>query len=206
MRKVVGYVDGFNLYHGMDEWGEPALHWLNVVGFLDRFLHEGQELVRVHYFSAPHKQPEMRARQDAFWNANGTDTRFTLHLGYFRDRSRTCVQCAFRMRDWEEKKSDVHLAVRMLQDVHSGLAQESLLVSADSDFVPVVQAIRKAAPLHRIHGLLPPNRHSADLCAALHTHRKLGRYRSRFRQSQLPESLILHNGHRIHRPDHWAKK
>jgi hypothetical protein len=41
MRKVVAYVDGFNLYHGMDEWGEPGLHWLNVVGFMNCSLRIG---------------------------------------------------------------------------------------------------------------------------------------------------------------------
>ncbi|MFO1241201.1 MAG: hypothetical protein U1E64_12690 [Sphingomonadaceae bacterium] len=37
MRRVIVYIDGFNLYHAIDDLGQPHLKWLTYVRFQKAF-------------------------------------------------------------------------------------------------------------------------------------------------------------------------
>ena len=52
-KRVVGFVDGFNMYHAIDELGLPHLKWLNLWELCKIFVPESHfELRDVLYFSA----------------------------------------------------------------------------------------------------------------------------------------------------------
>ena len=55
MAKVGFYVDGFNLYHAIDDLGQPHLKWLDLRALGQLLLDEskyGKELARVVYRTA----------------------------------------------------------------------------------------------------------------------------------------------------------
>ena len=66
MDRVVAYVDGFNLYHGLKaEYGRQYL-WLDLQALVRGLLRPGQELLEVQYFTARVRgNPDAELRQDA---------------------------------------------------------------------------------------------------------------------------------------------
>jgi hypothetical protein len=52
MARVSCYVDGFNLYHAIDELGRHELKWLNLRRVAQSVCGHGDELAGVSYFTA----------------------------------------------------------------------------------------------------------------------------------------------------------
>lgn len=52
VQRAVGYIDGFNLYHAIDDLGRPHLKWVDLRALVASFLRAGQELTAVNYYSA----------------------------------------------------------------------------------------------------------------------------------------------------------
>ena len=53
MKRVIAYIDGYNLYYGLLK-GTPY-KWLDLVSFVKWFLRPDQEIVGIKYFTAPIK-------------------------------------------------------------------------------------------------------------------------------------------------------
>lgn len=51
-RRVAVYVDGFNLYHAIDELNVPKLKWLNLDALARSLLRPQETLVKCHYFTS----------------------------------------------------------------------------------------------------------------------------------------------------------
>jgi hypothetical protein len=77
--RVVAYVDGFNLYHGIHQHSGRRDLWLDIAGMLRRHFVDpsrGQELTAVHYFTAAVNGPGRlsgRRASMAWGNANDVE-------------------------------------------------------------------------------------------------------------------------------------
>lgn len=167
MAKVAVYVDGFNLYHAIDTLANPRLKWLDLMTLANSFVREADSLVVVRYFSALQlwdKQKSQRHKRylDALYAVGVLPT-----LSVFRTSNKFCHGqsrwCDFR----EEKQTDVALAVTALTDAMDHVADRVVFITADSDHVPLIQAIRSRFPGMHLILAAPPGR--------LGTARELGR-------------------------------
>ena len=89
------YVDGYNFYYGLKHGGRrwKRLYWLDVVKFFERMMLPDQELVEVNYFSArPVDDPQAYYNQDKFFQANGINSKFKLHLGIYKKKKIKCLR------------------------------------------------------------------------------------------------------------------
>ena len=50
--RTIVYIDGFNLYHALDDLREPALKWVNLWSLSEKLLRPDDSLVAVKYFTA----------------------------------------------------------------------------------------------------------------------------------------------------------
>jgi hypothetical protein len=77
----------------------------------------------------------------------------------------------------------------------------AIIVSGDSDLVPVVQAIKDTFPNKKIGVLIPPGGKANFLKKSAHFYHKIElKYLS---VSLLPDSLTLADGSQIHCPVSW---
>lgn len=115
-----------------------------------------------------------------------------------------CFDCNNTHITYEEKESDVRIATRMITDVVTEKCDISILVSADSDLIPPIEAIRELKPSHKIFVYFPPKRSSFDLANKSDGYIKLERHEQKFMLSQLPNE-IYHpkSGYAIKRPLKW---
>lgn len=199
--RVRVYVDGFNLYYGLHEQAGRKLLWLDLHDLSQSMLKPNQVLAGVHYFTARRRNNiQSQANQAVYLNAlraRGVD----VIEGRFQEKSVTCRRCGHQIRSYEEKESDVSFCVRLLEDAVGRRFDVALLVTADSDMVPAVQAVKRQAPSARLIGLFPPKRESAELRKHLHATMKLGL--SKIRGAQLPDPLV-DGTQTFHRPTYWV--
>jgi len=91
-RRVAVYVDGFNLYHAIDELNVPKLKWLNLDALARSLLRPQETLVKCHYFTSivdwnPKKEANHRA-YIAAQRAQGV----TITYGTFKTSKKHCAQ------------------------------------------------------------------------------------------------------------------
>lgn len=134
MNQVRVYVDGFNLYHGLRRDGRRYL-WLDLDALAVSLLKPGQHLDSVQYFSAPvRNDPAGHQRQTDCWGALlAHSPRVTLVEGRFQQKTRSCNQCGTQWTTYEEKETDVSIAVTLVEDGVLDGFDTALVISADSD-------------------------------------------------------------------------
>jgi uncharacterized LabA/DUF88 family protein len=201
MERVIFYIDGFNFYYGLKAKGWKKYYWLDFVKFFEQFTRESETLVNVLYFTATPIDPGKKDRQDLLFSANKLNPKFKLIFGKYL-RKEINIQ-GHRCITFEEKQTDVNIAVNMIKNVLYKNCDKSILVSADSDLLPALDLMREIDPSHKINCLFPPLRHSIDLENHSDYSLKLIRYEHRFKKSLLPGKVTLPSNYVILKPDRW---
>lgn len=182
--------------------------WLDYRGLFESMLRPAQELVVVRYFTAFSKDPSSRRRQQVYMNALELRGGLDAHYGKLSRRPHTCKKCGKRSHRWQEKETDVSIALEMYRDVVVRRSVDTVwLMSRDADLVPVVQAVLNDAEC-KVVIVRPPNG-SGDstggdaLVDAARGH-QFHLDRRMWSRSQLPEVMQRAPGDpRIHRPKEW---
>jgi len=162
MRSIV-YIDGLNFYYGAVR-GTPH-KWLN----FDRYftmLRPADDLLAIKYFTAVVTGPT-QPNQREFLRALATTPRVEVTLGRFKQKRIKCeaLPCAATppakyFDKPEEKRTDVNIAVTMVDDAYQDRCDQFILVSGDSDLVPAVNLIRHRFPAKRVVVYIPAQQNS----------------------------------------------
>lgn len=204
MARVVVYIDGFNLYYGLRDKYDRKYLWLDLQSLSTSLLRPGQTLEIVRYFTA-------RVRGDAEGEQRQSDYLDALQVrsplvrvkdGRFQGKDRRCRDCGNRWMVYEEKETDVNIAVALLADAVRDTFDTALLISADSDLCPAVRETKTLFPEKRIIAAFPPKRHSAELKRVVDGHLSIGD--DKIRRAQLPQEVVTRAGVVLQRPKHWA--
>ena len=205
MSRVIAYIDGFNLYFGLRNAGWKRYYWLNLMALVQSLLKEGQTVSAVHYFTArirPIRGNEADLqRQSLYLDALATIPKLTIHQGHYLPKKHKCRVCQAEWVGYEEKMTDVNIAVQMVSDAFDDLFDCALLLSADSDLTTPVQKVRERFPQKRVIVAQPPGRNSHQLTAAASAHFTIGE--AKLRHSQLADSIVTANGYVLTRPERW---
>ena len=196
------YIDGFNFYHGLKAKGRKKYYWLAVVTLFEKFLQEGDELGRLYYFSAEPKHNRPKQRQSQFFSANRSNKKFKLVLGKFIEKEIELSDGTIHTT-FEEKETDVNIAVQMIEDVVFGNCEKSILVSGDNDLAEPIRFISKHNPDHKVGIIFPPERFSNLLMELSGFHIPSSRYEARMKNSLLPDEVKMTNGGKVYRPNSW---
>lgn len=146
--RVYVLVDGFNLYHAVDELGVPGLKWLNLAKLakslsvsVSRRLGVAEVVVeKVQYFSAVAEWNRDKAgRHKRYIKAlKRFDVECT--LGSFKLGRHTCrADCGQSFQRHEEKQTDVNMALALALGASRDLYDLAIVISNDTDFAPAIQ-------------------------------------------------------------------
>jgi hypothetical protein len=162
---VIAYIDGFNLYHGLrDRFGHRYL-WLDLVRLVTR-LRPNDSLVAVKYFTAAvRNDPPAQARQREYLEALDAHSGPLLRIvrGRYQAKNVSCHRCGSTWISYEEKETDVNIAVSLVADAALGATDIALLISADSDLCPAIRTARAVAPTLGMIAVFPPRRNSFEI-------------------------------------------
>lgn len=127
-------------------------------------------------------------------------------LGRYQAKQRECRQCGATWIAYEEKETDVNIAVSLVADAASGAADIALLVTADSDLCPAIRTTRKiSANYGNSLGMIaafPPRRNSNEIKTLIPGAFTLSH--ADIRNSLLPDvGTNTATGQQYHHPPKW---
>jgi uncharacterized LabA/DUF88 family protein len=190
------YIDGFNVYNAILDRC-PQYLWLNYYKFAQNQMLSADTLCGVTYFSAyADWEPEEKARHEEYvFLLRNAGVQVT--LGRFKVKRRWCARHRHECVKHEEKQTDVNIAVSVLGDAAQDRFDRALILSADTDLVPVVKAVRDLGQHRQVGIMTPLGRESVELVAAADFRRHMTE--EALSKSQFPAIVTL-NGHTIVRP------
>ncbi|MBK6685945.1 MAG: NYN domain-containing protein [Deltaproteobacteria bacterium] len=207
MARVLVYVDGFNLYYRALK-GEVGVKWLNIEALTAQMLRSKNRVEKVGYFTARisgKDDPDAPRRQHAYLSALEHHPIYALHYGTFLSKKvyRPLVDPppdgpkTVQVQHFEEKGSDVSLAIHLLNDGWKDAYDAAVVITNDSDLVEPIRVAR--AELGKPIGVLCPSERCTQ---ALKDVASFVRYirRSHLIAAQFPEVIP---GTTIRRPEGW---
>jgi len=205
MKRVIVYIDGFNLYYGMKARGWKRYYWLDVKRLAENLLKPDQQLMEIKYFTArlSGTKPAKRKRQQIYLEAIETLKGLRIFYGHYLQKTVTCFNCHKTWKTHEEKMTDVCIGTEMLMDAFNDRFDTALVISGDSDLVPPIEAIRSQFSPKRIVAAFPPDRSSMRLRQTANAYFEISEYQ--LRRSLLPEQVVKPDGYVLSRPAEWQK-
>jgi len=203
--RVIVYIDGYSLYHGLKDGGFGDCLWLDIPAFSRKLLEPKHELVEVKYFTSrtKAKDPEKRKRQNTYLEALEEHAGLKPIYGRQMMDFQHCNSCHDTWKEPREKWTDVNIAIHLLEDALSDRFDTAFLVSGDSDYVPLVRRVRDIPGKSVIH-FQPPKRPCNLLKHACNDSRPI--WKDALRGSQLPASIISKSGAVLLKPEAWEGK
>lgn len=189
------YIDGFNLYHALDDLGESHLKWLDLWSLSEKLLRGDQTLSAVKYFTAYATWRTASYRRHQRYVQALEVQGVTPIIGRFKAKTVNCqARCRQPYTTHEEKETDVNIGVHLMADALTDRFDRALVISADTDLNSAVQLARAEAPGKRVDLVAPPGRKNRNSVALFEI------TKGRVRNSLLPERLNLPDGKVVVRP------
>lgn len=190
--RVNVYIDGFNLYHAIDDLGDDTLKWLNLWSLSENICNQYQVLNAVKYFSAYATwRPNAYKRHRDYVAANeafGVE----VVMGRFKDKEVKC-QATCRQTFWthEEKETDVNIGAHLIADTLQNNFDTALIITADTDLAAVISLAQNLSNNQkRICAVAPPGR----ISRARELNHLFMITKGRIRASLLPERIQARSG------------
>lgn len=200
-KRAAIYVDGFNLFHAIDDIQRPYLHWVDLKGIMNQIIPRSQVVKRVVWVTA--FKPQGRTKNDrqlAYMNAlmaRGV----VCQTGHFVMHVNGCNACGHRWTESTEKQSDVNLALALADDAHADRFDVAYLVTVDGDHAATARYLKSHFRGKRLVTVAPPgrmhNRHILDWADARAT------ITTEHLENALLPALVKGRGRKVERPAAW---
>lgn len=205
--RTIVYIDGFNLYHGAVKGTD--VKWLDIQTYFER-LRSQDDVVQIHYFTA-RVSGDSRRRQETLLRAFFTLPKVNVVEGRYKTKRVMCrtTTCSHdgerRFTTWEEKRTDVNIAVQMMDDAYRNLCDIFVVVSGDSDLVPPILRIKERFGSKRIVVYVPARDAARGAATEIRTaaHRDALLPLELLKKCQFPAKLPDGAGGFIEKPAEW---
>jgi len=199
-KRVRCYIDGYNVYHAIDDINRSRrgalshLKWLDLRALMHHFIDPNvHEILGVSYFSAYMTWRSGReARHRAYIKAL-EHVGVKPILGQFKKKDAYCKNCKTTYQAREEKESDVNIATHLVSDAYENNFDQAFLITNDSDLLGPIRLVRAKFSKKGLKIIAPPFRkHSKELWG-IATHRA-HILQAHLETSRLPESAHADDG------------
>lgn len=180
--------------------------WLNIYSYCQSSLHlisPEAKINDIYYFSAlaEHIKPlSVMARHNVFIRALKS-TGIKVRLGRFKSKNSYCRLCKKTSKRYEEKETDVAIAVEMMRLCLTNEVDTIVLMTGDTDLAPAVRSVIESCPDKQIWFCFPYRRQNKELEKVAHGHFSMKI--KQIRKHQFP-AIIEHEGSKdIIKPESW---
>lgn len=210
IKQVTYFIDGFNVYHSIADASNknPAFKkykWLNYKKLAKCFIpphtNASKIISEIYYFTAL-----------TFWNHEKL-TRHKLYIqalehvgikvvyGKFRSVDKLCTKCNKLYNTYEEKRTDVHIAIKLFEEAMNDNFDTAVIISGDSDLIPSIQTTKSLFPKKEFGIVIPYNRPAEELKNIAHFHMKMRQ--DHLEKSLFDEQVLLNDGSILTCPPNW---
>ena len=121
-------------------------------------------------------------------------------FGKFKEKLVECkATCKATFPIWQEKQTDVNIAVRMVELARQNAYDKALIVSGDSDLIPAIKLIQEIWPEKQVAVIVPIGRRGDDIEQACKKNR-FTMTEEHLRRSKLPDKLKHPSGAWVMKP------
>lgn len=196
MNKVLFLVDGFNVYHALKEKQKYRRYkWVDYSALAKRFVTRNDEIVDVILFTAyvPWNADKKLRHKKLTQALESKGVKIV--LGKFKPVTRRCRICNRIYHTYEEKHTDVNIAIYLFQAAMNDDYDTAMIVTADSDLVPAVRGVKENFPEKKVGLITPIGRSSIELQKLCDFRRKMKL--RHLKTSQLPDIVVIDPTKRI---------
>jgi hypothetical protein len=157
-RRAMLYVDGFNLFHAVQDLGAEHLKWLDLKA-LARQIAPPSEAVRGVVWCTAFRPTgrKVEGHHELYRDAlEATGVRVL--TGHFVIYADGCNACGHMWNVAEEKQSDVNLALAVLNDAFEDRFDVAYLVTTDGDHAATARFLKERFPKKTLVSVAPPGR------------------------------------------------
>ncbi|MHB1655486.1 MAG: NYN domain-containing protein [Burkholderiales bacterium] len=214
--RVIVFVDGFNLYHAIDELNRDIktkqfthskhyLKWLNISALSNALIHPAQDrLVGAYYFSAFAgwiAQDAQDRHRD--YVAALKSTGFVPVMGTFKKKPRKCPNCKHTWDGHEEKESDVNIALHLVTLAYENAFDKAIIFTADTDLAPAIRTVREKFPDKQVYVAIPERRLNRSKALENAANGRIRVTELHFARNLFPAQVVLPSGSVINRPSKY---
>ncbi len=156
------FIDGFNLYHAIERAYQNDINfintkWLDLEKLCSFFIDTNIEILAgIKYFTTLSWKSNSLAKQQIYISALLAHAHsIEMIYGKFKQKNRHCSNCNSSYIGHEEKLTDVNIAIYLLENALKNTFDEAVIVSADSDLIPAILAVKRNFPGKKV-SVLPP--------------------------------------------------
>jgi uncharacterized LabA/DUF88 family protein len=201
MKKVIFFIDGFNIYHAIKDIKKYQYKWLDLEKLAKCFVKRDEEIAGIYYFTAlAHWNPDKVKKHRNYIKALETVNVRPIY-GQFKRREKKCPKCKRKYWTHEEKQTDVNIAINLFKLSIEDKYDKAFIISGDSDLIPSIKAVRESFPTKQIGVIVPIGRSAIDLKNNCNFHMKLKE--KHLKSCIFPESIRLEDNTVITCPSTW---
>jgi uncharacterized LabA/DUF88 family protein len=110
-------------------------------------------------------------------------------FGKFKSRDHECRLCKGTYSTFEEKQTDVNIAIKLFQSAINNDFDTAIVISGDSDLIPAIEAVKATFPAKQIGLVVPIGRRAKELMSVCDFHIKMKEIH--LKTSQFPDAIVL---------------
>ncbi len=223
--RVAVYIDGFNFFHHMKKLYGKKYYRLDYKQLARQFIWHNEKIVKVEYFTAyffPDKDWENRHRayvqalnfkwiQTILWKYQEVTKKFVnrknnIQKFVYKNIIRKLpvswqkyfLPDRIEYKNFEEKRTDVNVALHILEDWLLDVYDKAFVISWDSDISPSIMSVKKHTKWNKKEFILlmPP-------WAKAHTMEKVCDEVKNITEENLKVSLLPNQVWTVHKPKSW---
>jgi len=211
--KTIVYIDGLNFYYRCVK--NTPYKWLDFKKLVQRLTRETRQIVEIKYFTSNIRgNPLRHTRQKVYLSALETHIpELRIYRGLFQVNDAIMLNAdpppkKVFVKKTEEKRTDVNIAVNLLDDAWTDSYECAIVVSNDSDLTEAVRTVRLRHPQKHITVMVTPPTFKGDRHISRHltrrAHSVIEITEADLAASQLPDSVPGKKpGTKIQKPKEW---
>ena len=213
MSRIVVLIDGFNLYHALDfspVSRSPHINpkryckykWLDLKKLAECFvMNKGDTLVDVFYFTTLAVWDAGKAKRHREYIKALELQGVKVVYGEFKRKEKRCRLCKKSVWTFEEKQTDVNIALRLLALAVVDAYDKVIVISGDTDLLPAVKMVQGIFPHKSVGVVIPIGKASEDFKNNADFHYKMKE--KHLQASVLPDPIVLPDGSALACPANW---
>ncbi len=202
MVRTAFFIDGFNLFHSLDS--QAAYHkykWLNLAKLSQGFIGSQDTISDIYYFTTYTTWDSQKLAKHQNYVKALQLTGVKVVFGEFRNVDRVCRLCGKSYRTFEEKRTDVNIAIHLFQTAVADIWDKAVIISGDSDLILAVEAVKKTFLHKQVGIIIPIGRRAEELKQVADFHIKLKE--RHLKTCQFDDILKIDSHQVLKRPNTW---
>ena len=202
MNRITFLIDGFNLFHALDN--NHLYHkykWLDLTKLSKCFGTKKDKIENIYYFTALATWSQSKMKKHKKYIKALELNNINVIYGEFRKKDKFCPLCKRTYKTFEEKQTDVNIAIQLFELAIKDEYDTAIIISGDSDLIPSIQAVKTTFPNKNIGIVIPIGRRAELLKQICDFHIKMKE--KHLRSSLFEKEIDIGNNKKLICPPDW---